>query len=308
MAAPHVSLLADASFQAPLDVTFGSGLPSQASVEWRFGDGEQGSGTSVHHIFYLPGRYTVEVSMSLGGHQYRATIPVEVRSSGPERAAAVVLLDDTGLSLALGSQGSVVYAPATPRFVLDGQVVGGARQPLRAGTHSVQVTVRGASGTLEHQVSFQSGPVQRRPDYDAEVVRLTNQARAAGWDCARQANVGPSRPPLTENAQLAAAARAQSSGMALNGYFDHRSAVDGSLPDARIRASGYLPARDAENIAAGQLSPQEVVTAWLKSPGHCANIMGDYREIGVSYVHLEGSRSLDYWTQEFGTQGAVAGS
>ena len=242
--------------------------------------------------------------MSLAGHQYHAAIPVEVRSSGPERAAAVLLLGDDGLSLALGTQGSVVYAPATPHFMLDGQAVSGARQPLRAGTHSVQVTVQGASGPLERRVSFQSGPVQPRPAYDAEVLRLTNQARAAGWDCTRQASGGPALPPLTGNAQLDAAARAQSSGMALNGYFDHRSAVDGSLPDARIRASGYQPARDAENIAAGQSSPQEVVTAWLHSPGHCANIMGDYREIGVSYVHLDGSRSLDYWTQEFGAGGA----
>ncbi|WP_425145308.1 CAP domain-containing protein [Deinococcus sp.] len=300
-AQPRLSLVADAKRQAPLDVAFQSGLPTGASVQWQFGDGAVGSGSAARHTYYAPGHYEVAVSMSVAGRQYNSTIPLDVRSSGPEQAAAVLLLDDAGASLALGTQGSVVYAPFTPRFWLDGQAVSGLRQPIAAGAHTVQVQMLGKGGPLERSYRFTSSPLTRRPDYDAQVLTLTNQARQDGWDCARKAYGGPPRPPLTFSAQLAAAARAQSSAMALGGYFDHRSALDGSLPDDRIRASGYLPLQDGENIAAGQLTPQEVVTAWLKSPGHCVNIMGDYSEIGVAYVHLDGSASRDYWTQTFGT-------
>ncbi|PJI51521.1 hypothetical protein CTI14_58765, partial [Methylobacterium radiotolerans] len=44
----------------------------------------------------------------------------------------------------------------------------------------------------------------------------------------------------------------------------------------------------AENIAAGQETPQEVVTGWLRSPGHCKNIMGDFTRIGLSFMALAG--------------------
>jgi uncharacterized protein YkwD len=62
----------------------------------------------------------------------------------------------------------------------------------------------------------------------------------------------------------------------------------------RVRASG-------ENIAGGQQTPQEVVDAWLRSPGHCRNIMGDFTHLGVSYVNRPGTTYVNYWTQVFAT-------
>jgi hypothetical protein len=51
----------------------------------------------------------------------------------------------------------------------------------------------------------------------------------------------------------------------------------------------------AENIAWGYPTPENVVAAWLNSPGHAANILSpDIWEIGVGYS--EGS----YWVQDFG--------
>jgi uncharacterized protein YkwD len=38
-----------------------------------------------------------------------------------------------------------------------------------------------------------------------------------------------------------------------------------------------------ENIAAGQMTPEEAVAGWLRSPGHCANLMnGGYSEMAVA--------------------------
>jgi uncharacterized protein YkwD len=303
-AAPKVGLRTDSAMTAPLEVTFTAGPLAGGRADWQFADGGAASGGSVSHVFYRPGHYEVQATMQVGGHEYRATLPLDVRSGGPEQAAAV-LLQDAG-SVALSAQGSVVYAPYTPRFMLDAQAALPVRQALRAGTHRVQVSVSAPSGVLNRSYSFRSraalttGEAARQQQYESDVLRLTNQARAGGWDCRRQAYGGTAMPPLRADPDLLAAARAQSVGMAVNGYFDHRSAVDGSLPDARVRASGYPAISDAENIAAGQPTPDAVVSAWLKSPGHCPNIMGDYDDIGVAYVRQDDSPLGDYWTQVFG--------
>lgn len=53
-----------------------------------------------------------------------------------------------------------------------------------------------------------------------------------------------------------------------------------------------------ENIAQGQATPQVVVTAWMNSPGHRANILStNFTEIGVGYA--AGGSGRHYWTQMF---------
>lgn len=52
-----------------------------------------------------------------------------------------------------------------------------------------------------------------------------------------------------------------------------------------------------ENIAYGQRSPQEVVTAWMNSPGHRANILSNkFNKLGVGVHEVNGTI---YWTQLF---------
>ncbi|WP_407540511.1 CAP domain-containing protein [Deinococcus radiomollis] len=303
-ATPKVALKTDSAMTAPLEVTFTAGPLAGGRADWQFADGGAATGGSVTHIFYRPGHYDVQASMQVNGREYRATVPLDVRSGGPEQAAAV-LLQDAG-SVALSAQGSVVYAPYAPQFTLDASAAMPGRQPVQPGTHSVQVSVNAPSGALKRSYSFRSratlsaGEAATQRQYESEVLRLTNQARVGGWSCRRQAYGGPALPLLRADLALLVAARAQSVGMAVNGYFDHRSAVDGSLPGARVRASGYPAMADAENIAAGQPTPEAVVSAWLKSPGHCPNIMGDYDDIGTAYMHQDGSPMGDYWTQVFG--------
>ena len=54
----------------------------------------------------------------------------------------------------------------------------------------------------------------------------------------------------------------------------------------------------AENIAMGQSTASIVVSAWLNSPGHRANIMNsDYKSIGISCFETAGGY---YWVQLFG--------
>jgi uncharacterized protein YkwD len=87
--------------------------------------------------------------------------------------------------------------------------------------------------------------------------------------------------------------------MATGGYFSHDSR-DGRTPFQRIAAAGYTFSIAAENIAAGQRTPQDVTAGWMNSPGHRANILNcSLVHIGVGYA--VGGTYGTYWTQDFGT-------
>ncbi len=55
--------------------------------------------------------------------------------------------------------------------------------------------------------------------------------------------------------------------------------------------------RYAENVAAGQKTPKQVVDAWLKSPGHRKNIEGDYNFCGLAVARNK--RGVPYYTHFF---------
>ncbi|WP_027459388.1 CAP domain-containing protein [Deinococcus murrayi] len=287
--------------RAPLTVRFRAEAPAEHRVQWHFGDGQKGEGRDTAHTYYQPGTYTVRAELldTRGRVRSVATGDVRVESSGPERAALVVLL---GLGeVRLSAAGSVAYRPATPQFSLDGQAAGKGPLPVSAGEHRAGVRLPGAGGVLTREVTFRMAPLVRSVPFETEVLRLTNQARARGWNCATLREGGQSLPPLKRLPELEVAALAQSAGMALHGYFDHRSALDGSTPATRIQAAGLRAAASAENIAGGQATPQAVVDAWLRSPGHCRNIMGDFTHLGVAHVERPGTRYGHFWTQVFAT-------
>lgn len=134
-------------------------------------------------------------------------------------------------------------------------------------------------------------PAAAAVSYAQQVVNLTNNQRRA-HGCGN----------LTVNAALTKAAQAHSADMAARNYFAHNSR-NGKTPGARITAAGYSWSRWAENIAAGYQTPSQVVTGWMNSSGHRANILNcKLRDIGVGYVDRSGSTYRWYWTQDFGTK------
>jgi uncharacterized protein YkwD len=107
-------------------------------------------------------------------------------------------------------------------------------------------------------------------------------------------------PALTVNAQLASAAQRHTDDMARNSFLSHTGS-DGSSPWERIKDARYVYTGAAENIAAGQRTPQEVVRAWYNSAGHRANILNcSYQEVGVGYTYDADARYGYYWTEVFG--------
>ena len=130
------------------------------------------------------------------------------------------------------------------------------------------------------------------PSFDAtksienQVVQLTNQERAKNGLKA-----------LTQDWELSRVARYKSVDMRDKNYFSHTSPTYGS-PFTMMKNFGISYRSAAENIAAGQTTAQEVVQAWMNSPGHRANILsGNYTHIGVGYA--KGGSQRHYWTQMF---------
>ena len=125
------------------------------------------------------------------------------------------------------------------------------------------------------------------------MLDLINTARQTGCTCG--STVMPPVPALTVNEKLSKAAYLHSKDMADNNYFQHNN-LQGLTPGQRITAAGYIWNTFGENIANGYGSEQSVMAAWLKSEGHCKNIMGkNFKEVGFG-------REKNYWTQNFGTQ------
>jgi uncharacterized protein YkwD len=131
------------------------------------------------------------------------------------------------------------------------------------------------------------------------VLELVNQARATPRVCGnRKFNAARL---LRWNDRLAAASLAHAEDMARGNYFSH-TGRDGSNPAQRVERAGYRYRNIGENIAGGQMKPEDAVAGWIKSPTHCANLMnGAFAEMGVAYAVNPKSEMGVYWAQAFGT-------
>ena len=132
-----------------------------------------------------------------------------------------------------------------------------------------------------------SEPADTVAAYEQEVFDLVNQIREENG-----------LEPFVYNETLAGTARAHSQDMIDRNFFSHTN-PDGEDPFDRMRDNGLSFSMAAENIAAGQRTPEEVVNSWMNSEGHRANILGGCEELGVGLA-LGGSYGY-YWTQCFAT-------
>ncbi len=121
---------------------------------------------------------------------------------------------------------------------------------------------------------------------EAQVVKLVNAERSKRG-----------LHQLKTMANVSNAARVKAHDMVNKKYFSHTSPTYGS-PFNMMENMGIRFSAAGENIAMGQRSAQEVMTAWMNSPGHRANILNPtYTVIGVGAAKT--SSGTLYWVQEF---------
>jgi len=101
--------------------------------------------------------------------------------------------------------------------------------------------------------------------------------------------------PLSASAPLNQLAESYSTEMGTEDFFSHTDPA-GRTPWDRARAMG-IANLGGENIAMGQLTPQAVMSAWMHSSGHRANILDcAYHSLGVGVYYGGGP----WWTEDFG--------
>lgn len=163
----------------------------------------------------------------------------------------------------------------------------------------VGIHARGNAVWLVMAEPFEPPSAAQADEVVARVLALVNAARAQPRRCGEQAM--PAAAPLKLHARLNDTAIAHAQDMARHNYFSH-TGRDGSQVGTRATRAGYAWRQIGENIAAGQMQPEMAVDGWLKSPGHCVNLMRpQYTEMGLSYaVNLSSENSI-YWVQVFGT-------
>jgi uncharacterized protein YkwD len=126
------------------------------------------------------------------------------------------------------------------------------------------------------------------PDqFSSDIVTLTNQQRALNG-CGK----------LVVSPALGRAALGHSTWMAGTGTLSHTGAGSSSF-GYRVKAAGYARPL-GENIAYGFGTGVDVIKAWMKSPGHRANILN----CKANAVCVGTARKADgtpYWTQVLGS-------
>lgn len=119
---------------------------------------------------------------------------------------------------------------------------------------------------------------------EGTIHSLVNQSRA-------DSGLGP----LTLNPSLSQVAADWANQMADQGALSHNPNYSGQIP------GGW--SRSAENVAQGYPSGSAVHQGWMASPGHRANILGDFTDIGIAHISAGGTT----WSVEvFAKYGATA--
>lgn len=128
-----------------------------------------------------------------------------------------------------------------------------------------------------------SNSTEYNAEYENEVIRLVNKERAAQGLSA-----------LGTDSKLTQAARIRAKEIV--NLFDHNRPNGKSF--STVFSEVNLSYRmGGENIAEGYSSPEQVMTGWMNSSGHRANILKNgYEKIGVACFELNGR---EYWVQLF---------
>ncbi|GHJ58718.1 hypothetical protein NOK12_12360 [Nocardioides sp. OK12] len=193
-------------------------------------------------------------------------------------------------------------APASYEVVAEHTVLGGLPEALMGALEADARDVLGADGTwlgigmelrdddtgywtITVATDAPEEPGDLGPDPATEeavrqqILEETNAYRAAHG-----------LAPLTLMDELDTVAQDWSRHMAANDVFHHNPSYSEQYPSGWRRAG--------ENIAAGY-GPDDVVDGWYASPGHKANMLGDFTHIGIGYATHPDSEYGRYYTQNF---------
>jgi uncharacterized protein YkwD len=277
-----------ASFVADVTVPDYSHMdPRQAFTKtWRVKNTGTCTWTADYKAVYSQGdALGAPVSIPLSQTAPGATLDISANMAAPNadgkyeifyrlnNAAGDPMPIDAGDSLwALITVGKVVaYPPATPT----------------AGASTLPVSSSSGPGLTPASCVYQANAA-----FLSQTLSLINAARAAN-----------SLPALTLSDKLNVAAQSHSADMACNNFLSH-TGWNGSTPDSRIAAAGFVASITRENIYAQPPQyggdPQAAVDWWMGDPIHRDAILNpQVTQIGVGYAAYSRSTLGGYFTVDF---------
>jgi len=125
-----------------------------------------------------------------------------------------------------------------------------------------------------------------------DLLQLTNQQREKY-----------NQPPLVMNDELTKAAQLKAADMFAKNYWAHNSPT-GEMPWDFIKDAGYDYQYAGENLARGFTAAPSVITAWMNSPEHRANVLSpNYHDVGFAIKEgpLTGERDTVLIVEELGS-------
>lgn len=202
-----------------------------------------------------------------------------------------------GITLSAGSAAAVVaYWKSDPTY----------REAMRHDLKDIGVGVASFGGIPLYTFLF-AWPKsdyfarQTAPLKDLQAVR---EAMLAAVNAQRKA---AGQPALAPDPRLDEAAQKHAEDMLARVYYSHDT-PEGKHTRDRVGAAGYEADTIGENIAAGHTDVEEVMDAWLHSPGHRRNLLdGRFTSLGIgvavgNYEH----RYQVLWVQDFASSALPA--
>ena len=130
------------------------------------------------------------------------------------------------------------------------------------------------------------------PDGDTNARAMTSTFLP--WVNALRADHG--LPPVSYARVNEQAALDQARRMALVGKMNHITSRNETVAERFKRIGLPLPA--AENIAMYQQTPERAFQAWVNSPQHLKNMLGDYAHMGVAVSTSPNSENRPFWSMD----------
>ena len=153
-------------------------------------------------------------------------------------------------------------------------------------------------------VLLERAPASSSPPPSAEArdtLQRINAYRAAGATCGTR-RFDPAAP-VAWNALLEQAALKHATDMAARRTMSHTGG-DGSNMSERVAREAYAWGALGENVSAGYSSVPDALAGWMRSPGHCANMMStSFREVGVGAANAPGDTFGWYRAMVLGSPG-----
>ncbi len=234
---------------------------------------------------------TFRIALYIGGKKVKGySYGISVRTKNP--SVTTKLTSDNKYKLTFSAaKGATIYYTVNgdKPSKTNGKKLGSSKT-ITVEPGDVVRAVAYKSGWINSQVIKKTVPelkktLTKEEEFVDEVLRLVNIERK---------NYG--LPELTTDDTLKAAAAVRAEELTVK--FGH-TRPDGRSVFSIFNDFGIKYRAAAENVAAGQLNPKDVVASWMDSEGHRNNILDPrMTKIGIGYCKISGGYK-HYWVQIF---------